>query len=48
VKKCEEETVKVAGSSGSQPVPASEHVGSREEEEERAKQRVHDAEVQQQ
>ena len=48
MKKREEEAVKVARSSDSQPVPTPEHAGSREKEEQRAKQRVDDAEVQQQ
>lgn len=48
MKESEEEAVKVAGSSDSQPAPTPEHAGSREDEEERAKQRVDDAEVQQQ
>jgi len=50
VKKSEEEAVKVAGSTDSQPAPTPtpEHAGSREDEEESAKQRVDDAEVQQQ
>jgi hypothetical protein len=46
VKKREEEAVKAAGSSESQPAPTAEYAGSREAEEESAKQRVDDTEVQ--
>jgi hypothetical protein len=48
VKKREEEAVKAAGNSDSQPVPTREHAGSRKEEEESAEQRVDETEVQQQ
>jgi hypothetical protein len=48
VKQREEETVKAARCSYPYPAPVAEHAGSREEEEESAKQGVNDAEVQQQ
>jgi hypothetical protein len=47
VEQREQKAMKVAGSSESQPVPAAEHAGSREEEEESAKKGVDNTKVQQ-